>query len=151
MRSILREIGILRREGKLHRALIIRTRILLVISLVLAGVVVWQVLDKGVSLAWVVGLASVGFILGLWVFSRMSVVQWNETEERIEAGRMDMLGYLSLGLYILFEVGLRTFLRDFFPLTATAFLLAGIAGTLLGRAIGTLIEIHSVYRREHGV
>lgn len=149
MSNVFREIGVLRREGKLHKKLVTRIRVLSIIAAILAGIVVWQVLTHDIQIALVLAFASLGFILGLWVFSRMSVIRWNETEEQVEAGRMDMLGYASLALYIAFEVGLRTFLRDFFPLTATAFLLAGIAGTLCGRALGTLIEIHNVYKREH--
>jgi len=64
---------------------------------------------------------------------------------------MDMVGYITLGLYIAFEIGLRTFLHDFYPVSATAFLLAGIFGTLLGRAVGTVLTIHNVFRTTHNL
>lgn len=51
--------------------------------------------------------------------------------------------------YILFEMGLRTILRDYFPTSVLPLLFAVIGGTLLGRAIGTLIEIHRAYVKQH--
>jgi len=79
----------------------------------------------------------------------MNVVNWNEEEEVVQTGRMDTVGYATIGLYILFEISFRTFLHDYFPISATAYLLAGIFGTLFGRAVGTVIEIHRVYRATH--
>jgi hypothetical protein len=94
-------------------------------------------------------LAIIGFLLGVYIFSRMSVVNWNEEEEVVQTGRMDMIGYITIGLYIVFEISFRTFLHDYFPMSATAYLLAGIFGTIFGRAVGTVIEIHRVYRATH--
>src|SRR5205807_721697 len=93
-----------------------------------------------------IALAVVGFVLGMYVFSRMSLMQWNEEQEIVEAGKMDRVGYATLGLYIVFEIGLRTFLSTEFPISATSFILASIFGVLFGRAIGMMVEIHRVYR-----
>jgi hypothetical protein len=147
--NILREIRVLREEGKLHRKLIMRTRIFLVISAVLLGATIFNVVAREADWRWIVGLFAGGLSLGLLVFSRMSVVQWNEKAELVETGRMDTLGYLSLALYIGSEISLRTFLDGVFPGHAIAYLLAGIAGTLLGRAFGSLYEMHRVYLAAH--
>lgn len=140
---------LLREEGKLHRKLLIRTRILIVIALILIGFATFNILFRDANALIALGLFGAGVMLGITVFSRMNVVQWNEEEEIVEAGRMDMLGYATLALYIAFEIGFRTVLADFFPLSATAYLLAGVAGTLLGRVFGTLIAMRRVYAATH--
>ncbi len=136
-------------EGKLHKKLITRVRMLLIISVVLAGIAGFNVVFRNANGPIAAGLLVGGFVIGLFVFSRMNVIQWNEELEIVETGRMDVIGYSLIGFYIIFEIGLRTFLKDFYPISATAFILAAVAGTLLGRSIGTIIEIHRVYRATH--
>lgn len=142
---------ILRQEGKLHQKLITRVRTLFIISLILAVIVTFNLFFRGANPLIVVALATAGFMLGLFLFSRMNVVNWNEQEEVMQIGRMDAIGYTVLGLYIVFEIGLRTFLSSAFPASATVFLLATIFGTLFGRAMGTVIEIHKVFRSTHPI
>ena len=79
----------------------------------------------------------------------MNVVNWNEEEELLQIGKMDRAGFISLFLYIVFEVSLRTFLKDYFPTSVLPLLLAGICGTILGRSVGTVVEIHRVYTLHH--
>ncbi len=143
-----KEVRVLREEGKIHSKLIFRVRMLFVIALILGGIVGYQ-LFLGANPWVVLMLAVIGFVLGLYVFARMSVVNWNEEREILETGRMDKVGYITLALYIAVEIGLRTFLNDFYPASATAFLLSGVFGALFGRAVGTVIEIHNVYRSIH--
>jgi hypothetical protein len=149
MIHIFKEIRILRDEGKLHSKLLTRIRILFFISFLLLCVVIFNLLTKHVNILLAGALGIVGFVLGFFVFSKMNVVNWNEEEEVLKSGKMDILGFASLLLYILFEVGFRTFLKDYFPESAVPLLLAGICGTILGRAIGTLFEMHKVYRLHH--
>ena len=121
------------------------------VSLILLGIVAYQVIARGLSLSISLALAALGFALGLLVFSRMNKVVWNEEEEVIKTGRMELLGFGILALYIAFEVGLRTFLNSEFAGTfaAVAYLLAGIGSSLLGRSIGTLIAIRKLDAREN--
>ncbi len=147
--NIFKEVRVLRQEGKLHGALVNRTRILFVISLVLAGIVIFNILFRTADPLVALAIAIAGFVLGLFVFSRMSPVNWNEEKETVQAGKMDKLGYATIGGYVLFEIGLRTLLSSAFPVSATAYLLAGIFGTLLGRSVGTVVEIHNVFKAAH--
>lgn len=146
MSSIFKEIRILRDEGKLHRALLFRTRLLSGIGCLLAAIAAYNVAFRSSDGLVAGALFLLGGILGMYIFSKMSAVDWNEEKEVVEAGRMTIVGYATLGLYIAFEISLRTFLADYAPLYATTYLLAGISGTLLGRSVGTLLEIHAVYR-----
>ena len=149
MIHLLREIHTLQSEDKLHKKLISRLVMLTIISLVLLGIVVFNIIFRGAD-PFIAGvIAIVGFILGVFLFSRMNVVNWNEAEEVMQLGKMDMLGYGTLVLYIAFEIGLRTFLRDFYPISGTVFLLSGIFGTLFGRVVGTIVEIHKVFTKTH--
>jgi hypothetical protein len=149
MANIFIEIKRLEEEGWLHKRLLTRTRILFVIALIMLGFVVFDVLEHGLNPFLAGGLGIFGFLLGVYVFSQISNVSWNEEEEVIKSGKMDTLGFISLGLYVLFEIGLRTFLRDYYPAAAVPLVLATICGTLLGRVIGTLAEIHRVYLAQH--
>jgi hypothetical protein len=145
MLNILKEVRELRQAGKLHNKLIVRTRMLIIISLILGAIVIYNLIFRGTNPWIALLLAAIGFVLGLSVFARMSVVNWDEEKEVVSVGRMDTIGFVTLALYILFEIGLRTVLKEFYPASATVFILAAIFGSLLGRAIGTVIEIHRIY------
>jgi len=152
MANLFKEIRTLRDEGRLHDKLISRTRMLFVISGILLLVVVFNIVFRAPSIAIVasaIPIAVIGFLLGFYIFSQMNVVNWNEDEEVIKSGKMDAVGFTSLGLYILFEIIFRTYLKSHFPSVAIPLLLSGIVGTLLGRAVGTLAEIHKVYLARH--
>jgi hypothetical protein len=149
MQNLFSEVRQLREEGKVHATLIRRTQILFGIALVLLGITLFNLFTRPLNISIVSGLLIVGFLLGLLVFSRMTVVEWNEEESMLRTSKMDIVGFASIGLYILFEIGLRTFLRDFYPAFATIYVLAGVGGTLLGRAVGTLIEMHRVFIAAH--
>jgi hypothetical protein len=149
MTTIFKEIQILKDEGKLHAKLLNRTRVLFIISTILLLISLFNVVFRDTSVLWALVLAIVGLLAGLYLFSKMSVYNWNEEEEIVVMGKMDTVGYLSLALYVVFEISLRTFLKDYFPTTVLPLLFAGIGGTLIGRAIGTLLEIHKVYLQQH--
>ncbi|MFZ3044190.1 MAG: hypothetical protein WA058_03765 [Minisyncoccia bacterium] len=147
MLNILKETRILMAAGKIHKKLISRVSMLFIISLILGVIVIYNLIFKSANSLIVGGLVIAGFAFGLFIFSRMNVVNWNEEDEVLQVGRMDTLGFVILGLYIAFEIGLRTLLKDFYPASATTFILAAIFGTLLGRAVGTIVEIHRVFRK----
>jgi heme/copper-type cytochrome/quinol oxidase subunit 4 len=144
--STLRTFKNLKSEGKLHKRLLFQIRILSVISLILLGVVVYQIIVNGLNVWISAGIAVVSFFLGLFVFSKMNKMVWNEEEEVIQTGRMEIAGVAVIVLYIAFEMGLRTFLNAEFAGTfaATAYLLAGIGASLLGRSLGTLVAIQKL-------
>lgn len=149
MLNPLRELRALRDEGKVHKKLIGRIRFMLVAAAILLCFTVYNLILHPDIAPLALFLAMLGFFLGFYVFSRMSKVAWNEQEEEVSALRMDVLGFATIGLYILFEIGLRTLLKDFYPSVATPLLLAGIFGTILGRTIGTAFEIHRAYLAAH--
>lgn len=149
MINLFKETYKLRQEGVLHKRLLTRLRMTFIISIILGGITAFNILFRDANALIAGVLAFGGFILGLFIFSRMNIVNWNEEEEAVQMGKMDTIGYLTLGLYILFEIGLRIYLNSMFPLSPVVFLLAAIFGTLFGRATGMVIEIHKVFRLNH--
>ncbi len=149
MLNILREVRALREEGKLHKRLIFRVRMLLVISAILTAISIYHVVARDVSGLLILALILASFCAGLFLFSRMNPVQWNEESEIVESGAMDVIGYATLALYIVFEIGLRTAFTNLDATHATTFILACVGGSLLGRSIGTLVTIHRVYTATH--
>lgn len=149
MSSFFNEVKILIEEGMLHKKLVIRIQILFIISFIMLGVVSYNIIFKQVDFVIALLLSIIGFLLGRYVFSRMDVVNWNEEQAVLEAGKMDRIGYITLGIYIIFEIGFRTFLQDYSPVSATAFVLALVFGTLLGRAVGTVVTLHQVFVSTH--
>jgi len=137
-------------DGKLHKRLVFQLLLLTTISLILLGVVMYQVLFGGLNISIAVSIALVSFLLGLFLFSKMNKVVWNEEEELVKTGRMEILGVAVLVLYIGFEVGLRTLLAAEFTggFAATAYLLAGVGASLLGRSVGTIVSIQKLTEDE---
>lgn len=138
-------------EGKLHKRLVFQLRLLTFISLALLGVVVYQIATNNLSILLSGAIALGSFLLGLFVFSKMNKLVWNEEEELIKTARMEWLGGAVLVLYIAFEISLRTLLNTEFSGTfaATAYLLAGIGASLLGRSLGTIVAIHRLVEDEN--
>jgi Na+/proline symporter len=127
-------------EGKVHKKLITRVRMLFIIAVILIGIVLYNIVTRNISAYVAFAVALLGYVLGRTLFSGMSKVVWNEEEEELQAGKMDIVGFASIGLYVLFEIGLRTFLKDAYPdsAMATVYILAGVGGTLFGRTFGMI-------------
>jgi hypothetical protein len=121
-----------------------------IISTILLAISLYQTIRYGFSGLLYGLLAIVGFLLGVTVFSKMNKVVWDEEKEVIANGRMDKVGFAIIGLYIIFEMGLRHFLKTEFAgtLAATTYLLATIGASLLGRTLGTMIAIQKVVKNE---
>lgn len=148
--TIFQEIKALKKEGKVHDTLLMRTRLLFLIALILLLVIIFNMYVKEITnYLTLLGFGVVGFLLGFYILSQMSMIKWDEEDEVERVGNMDAVGFSALGFYILFEIGLRTFLSAYFPPSAPPLLLAVVFGIVLGRALGTLIEIHKVYLKYH--
>lgn len=149
MIHILKEVRVLRQEGKVHKKLLSRVRSTFLIALVLVAIVLFNIFFRQADLVIASALAIVGFIFGFFLFSRMNGITWNEQEESVQLLQMNGVGYSIIALYIVFEIGLRTFVNSVFPASALVFLLAGVFGSLFGRTMGMIMRIHEVYRVSH--
>jgi len=149
MPNILREVSVLQQEGKLHTRLVTRTRIFLVVSLILLCVSLYFIFAQGANAALSGALALAGLVIGYFVFSRITPVQWNTETEQVESASMGALGYSMIGLYIVFEIGARTVLSNELGASAEGYVFALIFGLILGRTLGVVAEIHRVYTATH--
>ena len=134
----------LKKDGKIHQKLIKRVRILTLISALLMSITVYEILRYDISVYISIGIAVMAFVLGVFVFTRMSKIVWDEEAQVISAGKIDMLGGFIIILYIGFEIGLRTVIESHFGSMAgsSGYLLMGVGASLLGRAAGTLWHIN---------
>lgn len=142
--------AVVRMEGKVHSRLLLQIRLLLLASVIMLGVVVYQVLVYKLHLLVCVTLGAVSFLFGLLVFSKMNKPVWDEEKEIISMGRMDTTAFIILAFYFLFEIGLRTALEVEYGGTPAVigYILCGVAPVLLGRALGTLIAVNKVAQTE---
>jgi hypothetical protein len=93
MPNILKEVRILLKEGMIHQKLINRTGLLLGVSLILGAIVVYNLMVYNANPLVAGMLAVASFPLGMYVFSRMNVVHWNEDESVVQLGKMDIIGF----------------------------------------------------------
>ena len=150
MFSLFKEIRILRQEGKIHKKLLIRIRIMFLISIILGSISVYNFLFREASIWISIFLVGIGFVLGLRFFSRMNVMSWNEEVSVVQAEKMDKIGFFVLVIYIIFEIGIRNLFKSYIPHFATVFIMDIIFGTILGRVIGMMADIHRVFLSSRG-
>ncbi len=141
----------LHKSGKIHKRIIFQTRLLTLISLVMFGVSLYHLFIGTINFWILLVLTIVSFLLGMVLFSKMNKVVWDEEQEIITITRIERLGVLIIILYVLFEISLRTFLNYEFTegFAATAYLLAGISCTLLGRSVGTILAVKKLVEKEN--
>ena len=145
-------ISNLKNNDKIHSKLLKRTRILTAISLILVGITIYEIVRYDISVVLSAGIAVVAFLLGTFVFTRMNTLEWDEENQMISTGRMDIIGVLIIFLYIGFEVSLRTIIDGQFAMVAgsSGYLLIGIGASLLGRSVGTWWNI-STFATKHNI
>lgn len=150
MKKILTSFNSLVDTEQLHKKLIFRTRLLTAISLILIAIVGYDIFRYGISIPLSLFIGLVAFILGLFLFSRMNTLEWDEEEAVITSGRMDTIGVAIIILYIGFEVSLRSVVTSQFGDMAgsTGYLFMGIGASLLGRSVGNLISIQKLARNK---
>ena len=127
------------------KRLMIRQGIFFVIISILMVISTINVLSEKIG----VFLAASGFLLALvtgLALSRMFRIFWNQEQEKV-VSKLDMLGMIFLIGYICAEVG-RKFIFQYWLSGAelNAFGLIILTGLLLGRFVGTTIQIKNILR-----
>lgn len=140
-------LGKLASEGKLDRALRLRLAVFIVVVLLCGAAAFYDVVSYRINAFLLIGFASASMLLGLFIFSRMNTIEWNEEREVVMLKRFDVFGTVMLVLYILIRIVTKSFLDDYFHnvVTVSAITYATVFGVMLGRLFGILITIHKVH------
>ena len=137
----------IREEGKIHWFLLIRLRVLLVLSFTTGGIFAYNILYGALDQGIAVILAFLGFGLGFALFSRMNVIDWDAAGKKIIFAGMDITAIGIFILYVGFEIAIHTSFKDLFPASTVAFILALAFGMLCGRTAALALKINRAYER----
>lgn len=135
-------------QKHLHKKVVLNLRIFVLITIILLGVVVFEVVTSRVSLS----LASIGLILGavIGVFTaRMYLFSWDKDAKQV-IYRLDVLGISILVLYILASIFRGRIIGYFVtPNYVTGMSLSVAAGLMVGRVAGTGHKIVKILKEQN--
>ncbi len=125
------------------KSLLFKLRLFLVISLVLLGIIIYDLILQEINLPLAAIGIGIGIAVGL-VAGRMFKIHWHEEKKKI-ASRIDMWGIVIIVLYIGFELlRERLFSNWVNGSVLTAFTFAFFSGTMFGRFITMGFGIRSI-------
>jgi hypothetical protein len=131
-----------------HKRLLVQLVIFAIVSVVLFGVVVFDVLQSNINLIWI----ALGIVVGLGVglaAGRMFSIKWHEDTQKVVMG-MDKMGFVVLALYILFRSFGDSFLSNYIhgP-TLSAFTFSMLDGIMVGRLLSMYRSIEKILQEQH--
>jgi peptidoglycan/LPS O-acetylase OafA/YrhL len=138
------------KEGKLHRQVIWRLRIMALLVGLAGGIVLYDVVAHVLPppIAAVIILMTTFIGIGM---ARIYKFDWSEEEELIVTQRMDWVSGLILVAYIILRLVSRSIIDGYYhngQLTL-ALSLAALVGIALGRLIGMTIIVRRTYEQAH--
>lgn len=139
----------LRRKHRNHldKKLVFRLRMYFVISTVLFGIVLFEVLSGRVSFL----LAMIGLIIGVTIgviAARMFVLSWHHDAKKV-ISQLDTIGVVILALYIVFAIFRSKIIGEFVPASyVTGASLSVVSGIMIGRVFGTGQKIVSILKEQ---
>jgi len=129
----------------LDRRLILRLGIFTIVSLILFGVIVFEVMQNTLAILWAVAGILIGFAGGL-VASRIFRLKWDEEASKV-IGQIDWVGSVVLVLYLTFRLMLRWLFGNWLQGAAlSSFILSVTAGSMPGRLIGLVLGIRKIFQ-----
>lgn len=131
----------------LHSRVILNLRIFYLISVILIGVVIYEILTNRVSLSLALNSVTVGTIVGIFT-ARMYLFSWDKDAKKV-IQRLDMFGIIILVIYILASVFRGKIIGQFVtPDYVTGASLSIATGLMIGRAIGTGNKIIKILKEQ---
>lgn len=139
----------LEKAGKIHKQLQIRLYLLGLIAVVVLGILIYDIAWKGLVFLPMMGFATFGFLLGFFVFTRMSKVTWDEKKEMVKLGRFDVVSFLLLAGYIGYRISIEFYLKYQYhdALFVSGASLAMLFGGMFGRLIGMVWAVARVHKQ----
>ncbi|MES2416219.1 MAG: hypothetical protein V4504_00760 [Patescibacteria group bacterium] len=124
----------------LDKSLFFRVMIFIIIFLIMAGLIIFNVFENKIGIF----LASIGLVVGFVVgilTGRAFKIRWNQNEKKVIA-RIDVLGFIILVPYTIFSIYRERILENWLHgVLLTAFTFSFLAGVMLGRVIYLFIHI----------
>ena len=125
------------------KSLVFRLRLFLAISLVLLGIIIYDLIVSKITFPLALIGIGVGVLIGL-IAGRMFKIYWHEDKAKV-VSRLDMLGIGILIFYIGFEIFREkifgALIQDSLP---WAFTFAFFSGTMFGRFLTMGFNIRSI-------
>ena len=133
-------------KHQVHTSLQRRLRIFIVMGVIIILVMVSDVV-RGLLPVWIAGISLLlGSIIGL-VSSRIFNLTWDKDGEQV-VGKIDVIGWVVLGAYILFEVARSILVQHWLPAEATAITFAFIGPALITRVLSLRGRIITILKNE---
>lgn len=130
-------------RDNVHKKLIIRQRIFLLITLILLIVSIVNISDGKINFLLAAGGFAAGTLIGAGL-SRMFKIYWHPEQAKV-ISRLDALGILLLIIYIAVDIEKSWIFGHWLTgPTLSAFGLIFLTGLLLGRFLGTGFRINKI-------
>lgn len=127
----------------IDRRLIFRLRLFYVISILLIGLMLYDVFEGIIGIELVLGGFFLGAFIGL-IANRMFVIHWHEERAQV-VSRFDKVGIVILLLYVAFSISRRWLFGHWIQGSLlTAFTYDILAGVMIGRVAGMSLKIRNI-------
>jgi hypothetical protein len=132
----------------IHSRLLVQLIIFAVISIIMLGIVGYDISVRNISLA----LAGVGILIGLCIgfaAGRMFAIKWHEDTEKVIIG-MDKTSVLIIVIYIAFRIlGNQLFGQFLHGSALTAFTYCTLGGIMIGRFFSMTRSITKILKKQN--
>lgn len=141
---------VIKRKHKphLHNKVIWNLRIFYLITVILMGIVVYEIFTNRVT----VSLAAISVVLGIFIgvfTARMYLFSWDKDTKKV-IQRLDMFGIVILIIYILASIFRGQIIGQFVtPDYVTGVSLSMATGLMIGRVLGTGHIITSILKKQN--
>lgn len=134
----------------LHKKLVTRLALLGIVAIFLGATILFDAARYGFSILSAFPIFTLGVVLGVTIFSRIAGVVWDEGAAAVSVGKMDVVGFVTLVLYYVFDIVLRSVLLHVYAgsdlYVIRGLLVAGVFGAVVGRLLWFVVAIRRAHR-----
>lgn len=136
----------LREDGKIHGKLLFRLYMMLAMVVLAFGFIIYDItighLNFQLALICVLVTSILGFLM-----SKTNKIIWDEKQELLVAGKMDLISVIVLALYIVARVASDIYLNNLYHNSVIVFgiSMSILAGFALGRYLGLVFTVRKTF------
>lgn len=133
-------------EGKLHKKLLIRLYMMFIMVFFAFGVVIYDIAIYRINFFVSIFIIFITFILGYFM-SKTSKISWDEEQELMVAGKMDLTSGIVLIIYVATRLISRYLLDNIYhdAVVVFAITMSIMAGFALGKFLGFVSLVRKTY------